>query len=518
MPDRLNALDVSFLYLEEPTTPMHVGSVGVFGPDPAVDYETLLTLVRERLAFVPRYRQRVRWVPGNLAAPVWVDDGDFDLTYHVRRSALPKPGTPDQLRELVARLMSRPLDRSRPLWEMYLVEGLADGGFALVSKTHQAVVDGISAVDIGQVVLDATPDTPAAPSDVWAPSAEPSGLELMVGAVTEAVRRPSALAETARSALSDVTFTTGRVVEVLGETAGGLARAFRLAARAPVSPLNVPIGAQRRFATVDTRLDDYREVRARLGGSVNDVVLATIAGALRTWLFTRGQPVRATTTVRALVPMSVVSDDHAGEPETTESGEPRGVGGRVEEYTLDLPVGEPSPAMRLHQVSYAMRAHAETGRAIGARALTQMTGFAPPTLHALGARAASTLSRRTFNLVVTNVPGPQTPLYVAGSAMTKTYPYVPLAKEQALAIGLTSYNGAVCFGLNADRDAMADLDVLAQAIPDALAELQEVGEAERRRPKAKAAPQTVRKTTKRAVGKTAETNVRKEPKRKRSGS
>ncbi|GAB3401694.1 WS/DGAT/MGAT family O-acyltransferase [Flindersiella endophytica] len=461
MPDRLSALDVSFLYLEEPTTPLHVGSVALFD-DGDLDYETLLTLVRERLAFVPRYRQRVRWVPAHLANPVWVDDDDFDLTYHVRRSALPKPGTPDQLRELVARLMSRPLDRTRPLWEMYLVEGLAGGKFALVSKTHQAVVDGISTVDIGQVVLDPSPEPPPAPSDVWSPVAEPSALELVVGAVSEAVRRPSAMLDTARSTLSDVTFTTGRVVDVLGEAAGGLARALRLARPAPGSPLNVPIGAQRRFATVDTRLDAYRDVRAQFGGSVNDVVLATIAGALRSWLFTRGIPVRGATTVRALVPMRI---------QDGESDTPRGVGSRVAEYVVDLPIGEPSPAMRLHQVSYAMKAHSETGQAVGARAMTGMAGFAPPTMHALGARVASSLSRRTFNLVVTNVPGPQNPLYAAGAAMQASYPYVPLAKGQALAIGLTSYNGSVYFGLNADRDAMADLDVLAEAIPDALREL-----------------------------------------------
>ena len=469
MPDRLSALDVSFLYLEEPTTPLHVGSVALFD-DGELNYETLLTLVRERLAYVPRYRQRVRWVPAHLANPVWVDDDDFDLTYHVRRSALPKPGTPDQLRELVARLMSRPLDRSRPLWEMYLVEGLAGGKFALVSKTHQAVVDGISTVDIGQVVLDPSPEPPPAPSDVWSPVSEPSSLELVVGAVSEAIRRPSAMLDTARSTLSDVTFTTGRVVDVLGEAAGGLARALRLARPAPGSPLNVPIGAQRRFATVDTKLDDYRDVRAQFGGSVNDVVLATITGALRTWLFTRGIPVRAATTVRALVPMRIQDG-----PDDEASG-PRGVGSRVAEYVVDLPIGEPSPAMRLHQVSYAMKAHSETGQAVGAR-------------------VASSLSRRTFNLVVTNVPGPQNPLYSAGAVMQASYPYVPLAKGQALAIGLTSYNGRVCFGLNGDRDAMADLSVLAASLPEALAELEEAVRPQRARKNVAAATRkrTVRK-------------------------
>ncbi|MGW5361622.1 WS/DGAT/MGAT family O-acyltransferase [Actinopolymorpha pittospori] len=458
MPDRLNALDLSFLYLEEPTTPMHVGSVGVFEtPDGGFGFDALLTLVRERLAYVPRYRQRIRWVPGNLASPVWVDDEDFDITYHVRRSAVPRPGTPDQLRELVARLMSRPLDRERPLWEMYLVEGLEGNRFALVSKTHQAVIDGISAVDIGQVVLDPSPKPPEAPADNWVPAPEPTSLELLAGAVASAVSRPSYLVDAARRTVADLPLAGGRFVRAVGTATGSLVTALSTAAwPAPGSPLNVPIGAQRRFATVVTSLEDYREVRARHGGDVNDVVLATIAGALRAWLFTRGARVTATTSVRALVPVSVLT----GEGES-----------RVAEYIVDLPVGEGSPAMRLHQVSYAMKAHQETGRAVRARALAGMAGFAPPTLHAMGARVASSLSRRIFNLVVTNVPGPQSPLYVAGNPMVETYPVVPLAKGQALAIGLTSYNGTVCFGLNADRDAMSDLDVLAQCVPDALAEL-----------------------------------------------
>jgi diacylglycerol O-acyltransferase / wax synthase len=458
MPDRLSSLDMSFLYLEEPTTPMHVGSVGLFEPpEGGFGFDALLGIVRERLAYVPRYRQRIKWVPGNLANPVWVDDEDFDLTYHVQRSAVPRPGTMGQLRELVARIMSRPLDRSRPLWEMYLVEGLEGGGFALVSKTHQAVIDGVSTVDIGQVVLDTTPQSPDAPADGWVPALEPSSLELLAGAVVDVVHRPGVLVDSARRAVSDLPVAGGWVVRTLTGAAGSVAAAMRTAARpAPGSPLNVPIGAQRRFATVDTKLDDYRDVRSRHGGDVNDVVLATIAGALRTWLFTRGVRVPTTTSVRALVPVSVLTGEGPN---------------RVAEYVVDLPVGEASPAMRLHQVSYAMKAHQETGRAVRARTLADMAGFAPPTLHALGARVASSLSRRIFNLVVTNVPGPQTPLYVGGAPMRATYPVVPLAKGQALAIGLTSYNGAVCFGLNADRDAMSDLDVLAQCIPDALSEL-----------------------------------------------
>jgi len=471
MPDRLSALDMSFLYLEEPTTPMHVGSVGIFEPpEEGFSFDRLLDVVRERLAFVPRYRQRIKFVPGNLANPVWVDDEDFDLSYHVRPSAVPRPGTDRQLRDLVARIMSRPLDRSRPLWEMYFVEGLEGGRFALVSKTHQAVIDGVSTVDIGQVVLDTTPHFEPAPADSWVPAIEPSSLELLAGAVSELVRRPGVIVESARRAVADLPIAGSRLLRALGGAAENVAAAMRTAASpAQHSPLNVPIGAHRRFATVETSLDDYRTVRKRHGGDVNDVVLATITGALRSWLFTRGVRVAATSSVRALVPMSVLS------PESADGSMPDGSGAanRVAEYLVDLPVGEPNPAMRLHQVAYAMKAHQETGRAVRARTLAGMAGFAPPTLHALGARVASSLSRRLFNLVITNVPGPQSRLYVGGAPMISTYPVVPLAKGQALAIGLTSYYGKVCFGLYADRDAMPDLDVLAQCIPDALNELVE---------------------------------------------
>ena len=469
MPQRLTTLDASFLYLEEDTTAMHVGSVMLFElPARGFPYERLVDLVHARIASVPRYRQRVRSVPGHLANPVWVDDEDFDITYHVRQSALPKPGSREQLLDLVARLQVRPLDRYRPLWEVYLVEGLADGRFALVTKTHQALVDGINAVDIGQLILDPTNAVPDLPTDTWTAAPEPSDLDLVVGALTEAVQRPNEVVETIRSGLGGVRAAGLRVAGEVGRVASVLAHT---AARpAPTSPLNVEIGRARRFGVVDTDLDDYRAVRARFGRSgedevtINDVVLATIAGALRSWLLTRGEPVRPASTVSALVPLSV-RDDVGGTR----------LGNSVQAFVVRLPVGEPSPVMRLHQVSYTMRAHQDTGRAIGADTLVGLAGFAPPTLHSLGARVASAMSRRMFNLVVTNVPGPQHPLYAAGARLLSSYPVVPLAKGQAVSIGLTSYDGSVCYGLNGDRDAMPDIDVLGQCIVDALAELGDHG-------------------------------------------
>ncbi|HEX7187993.1 MAG TPA: wax ester/triacylglycerol synthase family O-acyltransferase [Actinomycetes bacterium] len=460
MPDRLSPLDVSFLYFEEPTTPMHVGGVAIFqAPKDGFDHDRLVELISQRIAFVPRYRQRIRWVPGRLANPVWVDDEHFDVSYHVRRSALPRPGDDHQLAELVARVQSRPLDRSRPLWEMYLVEGLAGGRFAIISKTHHAMVDGVAAVDIGQVILDTTPDKREPPPDTWRPAPEPSWVELVAGAVAETVRRPTAAIDTFRGGLGEVQHLAGRVAGA----AGGLLAAATSAARpAPESPLNAVIGEHRRYATTALDLDDHRRIRKMHSCTVNDVVLATVAGALRAWLLTRGEKVGTSTTVRALVPVSVRAD-----------GDGPHTGNRVSSYLVDLPVGEPSAVMRLHQVSYRMTAHKETGQAVGAEALAGLAGFSPPTLHSLGARVASGLSKRWFNLVVTNVPGPQQPLYAGDARMLEAYPVVPLAKGQALSIGLTSYDGKVFYGLNADRDAMPDVDVLAQCLDDALAELLE---------------------------------------------
>ena len=456
MADRLSPLDVSFLYMETPTTAMHVGGVAVFDPpEGGFDYDRLVELISQRIALVPRYRQKVKSIPGRLANPVWVDDEDFDVTYHVRRSALPKPGNDAQLRELVGRLQSRQLDRNRPLWEIYLVEGLEGGRVGIVTKTHHAMVDGVSAVDIGTVILDVTPEPREVPDDDWSPRHEPGAAALVAGAVSDLVKRPTQAIDTARSAVVDARHTATKAATVASAV---LSSVVSMARPAPSSPLNVTIGEQRRFGMAATDLDDYKRVRKAHGGTVNDVVLATVAGALRSWLLTRGETVTATTTIRAMVPVSVRTDGDQ-------------MGNRVSSYFVDLPVGEINPVMRLHQVSFAMRGHKESGQAVGADAIVQMSGFAPPTIHSLGARVASSFTRRLFNLVVTNVPGPQFPLYAAGARMLSMYPVVPLAKGQAVSCGLTSYDGGVFYGLNADRDAMPDIDVLASLIEESLAEL-----------------------------------------------
>ncbi|HET6627767.1 MAG TPA: wax ester/triacylglycerol synthase family O-acyltransferase [Nocardioidaceae bacterium] len=469
MSERLRPRDLALLANESASSPMHNATLEIFEPaDDGFDYEKLLGLIADRIAFVPRYRQRVRTVPGRLANPLWVDDDDFDLTYHVRRSALPRPGSMGQLRELVARLMSRRLDRNRPLWEVYLVEGVEGGRFAILSKSHQILVDGISTVDIGQVILDVDPRPRETVHDDWRPAREPSSPALAAQAVSESLRDPRLAGTTLRGNAE----SAARLAVAVGHRAAGVAAALSNRRSTPESPINTVLSEQRRFVTVSTRLEDYRRVRRVHGGTVNDVILATITGAMRAWLMTRAESVSGGRSLKAMVPMSVI--DHELEPTS--------LGSQVTGHLLNLPVGESSPVVRLHQVSYALKAHKDTGRAVAADRLSDVAGFAPTTFHALGARVAAEQARRGFHLVITNVPGPQFPLYAAGAQMLESYPVQPLLPGHALAIGVTSYDGGVYFGINADRDALPDVAVLGQCIEEALAEL--VDSASESRPRA----------------------------------
>lgn len=464
--NRLDPLDAAFLYVEEPTLPMHVGSVMVFEP-PAegFDYDQFVDIVGDRVSGHSRYRQRIRAVPARLDNPVWVDDAHFDLTYHVRRAALPSPGARSDLEEFVARIMARPLDRDRPLWETYFVEGLFGGRFAVVTKAHQAMVDGTHAVDLAQLLVD--PDAVAADGRSGTPSKEPSDLRLVRDALLGSVLNPARVVSAVGGGLRDVAGTGRRVSESAGRMVATLAKVG--ARPAPDSPLNAPVGGARRYVMVETDLEDYRKIRARLTRgryvedvTVNDIILAILTGALRAWMQTRGLPVTSTSTMRVMVPVSIV--DGSGDPLTD---------GAMTACFVDLPIGENNPSMRLHQISFAMRQQIESASVEGvdATSLASLGGFAPPTLHTLGARLGSAMTRRLFNLVITNVPGPQQALEVEGCRLCETYPVMPLGRGQSLAIGLTSYDGKVYYGLNGDRDAMADLDQLARAIEEALAEL-----------------------------------------------
>ena len=458
MSERLAARDLALLAAESPSTPRHNATVEIFEPGPGgFDHAGLLSLIEDRIPFVPRYRQRLITVPGHLANPVWVDDPRFDLAFHVRRSALPRPGSHEQLWDLVSRIVSRPLDRHRPLWEMYVVEGLADGRVAVLSKSHQVLVDGVTTVDLGQVLLDTSPEARPVDQEPWHPRRRPSATRLVRSAVRDSLASPRTVVDTGRSTADSV----ARRLQGGLERAGSVAAALANRRPVPRTPLDVVLSEQRRFVAVATDLRDHRRVRDAYGGTVNDVVLATVAGALRGWLTARGGSPGGVRRLRAVVPMSVIDDEL----------EATSLGTQVAGHLVDLPVGEPSPLVRLHQVSYSFRTHRETGRAVAANRLAGIAGFAPTTFHALGSRVAAAELRGAPDLSVTNVPGPQFPLYAAGARMRESYPAHPLLPGHALAIGVTSYDGGVFYGITADRDAVPDADMLAQCVAEALEEL-----------------------------------------------
>ena len=466
MVTRLSASDATFFHLENSSTPMYVGSLSILRkPRNGLSYETLLATVEHRLPQIPRYRQKVREVTLGLARPVWVDDPDFDITYHIRRSALPSPGSDDQLHELIARLGSRPLDKSRPLWEMYLIEGLAKNRLAIYTKSHQALVNGMTALEIGHVIADRTQKQPEFGEDIWIPAREPSDRQLLFGAVGEWVTRPAEQVGEVRSAVTGVVTNAGQLADV----GRRLVDVVRTAARgtAPNSPLNTTVSRNRRFAVASGDLEDFRLVRAKYDCDVNDVVLAVVAGALRNWLLSRGEPVTATTTMRAMAPMSVYPD-----ADLDTSGPGQAIS-EVSPFLVDLPVGEGNAVVRLSQIAHATESHPTAASLVDARTIVTLSGFAPPTLHAMGIRVATDFSARQFNLLITNVPGAQKQMYVAGTKLLETYSVPPLLHNQVLAIGVTSYNGMLYFGINADRDAMSDVDMLPTLLRESLDELLE---------------------------------------------
>ncbi|MFD0363767.1 wax ester/triacylglycerol synthase family O-acyltransferase [Nocardia sp. GCM10030253] len=465
---RLTPQDASFYQLESSSNPIHIGSLAIvrstdpgrISGEPALDYDRLVDLVEARLSLVPRYRRKVREIPFALGRPVWVEDSAFDITYHIRRSALPAPGTDEQLHDLVARLASRPLDQSRPLWEMYLIEGLADGRSAIFTKTHSALVDGETALEIGHVILDSSASPRAFADDAWHAPREPNEMELFVGALTHLAAQPREALEVVR----DASAGAFAVIGTAGKAVDSVVSAVRAATTgAPDSPLNAKTSRNRRFDVVQTDLEDYRKIRTRFECSTNDAILAVVTGALRNWLLSRGEALTESTVLRAVVPMSVYVEGVDGDQLQPAS--------EVSSFLIDLPVGEPNPVMRLSHIAHATEANSKHRRGVRARTLVHLAGFAPASLHAMSVRAASTFAEHTFNLVITNAPGPQTPMFIGGARMLEMYPVSPLLRNQASSIGITSYDGRVFYGLNADRDAMADIGVLAASVHESMEEM-----------------------------------------------
>ncbi len=453
--DRLTGLDSSFLHLERDAAHMHVAGCMVFEGEPPT-YDELIDQIAGRLHLVPRYRQRLAFVPFNQGRPVWVDDPHFNIAFHVRHTALPSPGGDTQLKRLTGRVFSQALDRSRPLWEIWLVEGLSDGRFALLSKTHHALVDGVSGVDIITVLFDTSPDpVPVAPPEnQWVPRPLPTGAQLLADALLERATVPAEIARGVRATLRGPRKVFGR----FGRAVGGVTAMARAGLQAaPSSPLNVHIGPHRRFTWVQGDLREFKAIKNALGGTVNDVVLAVVAGALGRYLRMHAEATQDTV-LRAMVPISVRADVEHG-----------ALGNRVAAMWAPLPIGMTDPVQRLLTISRDMDGIKESGQAVGAQVLTELSGFAPPTIMAQAARLQA--HQRLFNLVVTNVPGPQVPLYMLGRELQAMLPMVPLAENQALGIAIMSYNGQLNFGLNADYDAMPDLEALADELRASIDEL-----------------------------------------------
>jgi diacylglycerol O-acyltransferase / wax synthase len=453
--DRLTAVDASFLAQEVENAHMHVGAVLLFeGPPP--DYDDVCNQIRGRLHQVPRYRQKLAFPPLETGRPLWVDDANFNLQYHVRHTALPSPGSEEQLRALVARVHSQRLDRSKPLWETWLVQGLEENRFALISKTHHALVDGISGVDLATVLFDLEPVPTSAPfeGEPWVPQPEPSAAQLAARGIRGLVRTPFELGAKAVGAASH----PQRSLEVAREAIEGVSEvAWAGLNPAPATPLNVPIGPHRRFVFVRNELADFKLVKDALGGTVNDVVLTVVAGALRQWLRSRGVRTEGLE-LRALVPVSIRSKDQHHQ-----------LGNRLAAMRGPLPVYVEDPVARLAVVREAMDGLKDSKQAVGAEVLAGVQTFAPPTVLAQASRI--NFSTRLFNLIVTNVPGPQLPLYLLGRELLDLFPVAFLPRDHALAVAIMSYNGGMDFGLLGDYDAMPDLDRLGEMFEEARNEL-----------------------------------------------
>jgi diacylglycerol O-acyltransferase len=451
--ERLSGLDASFLHLERGGAHMHVASTMIFeGPTPR--YEEVREQLAARLHLVPRFRQRLRFVPFGQGRPVWVDDPRLNLDYHLRYTALPAPGSEEQLRTLAARVFSQRLDRSKPLWEMWLVDGLEGGRFAIIGKSHHCLVDGVSGVDVSTVLFATTPEQDPAPEPPrWEPGPEPSDTELLAGALTERVVDPAEIVRGLRALVRQ----PRRVLGALRDGAEAIGALTGVGLAAPPSPLNVPIGSHRRFAWVRADLDDLRRIKDAHGGTVNDVVLAVVSGALGRYLRARGHST-AGQELRALVPVSVRA-----------AGERGALGNRVAAMMAPLPVGVIDPLERLGIVSESLADLKQSKQAVGAELLSELSDFAPPTIVSQAARLQP--QQRLFNLVVTNVPGPQFPLYLMGRRLLDIFPMVPLARRQALCVGIMSYDGSINFGLIGDYGAFGGLDSFAADLEEALAEL-----------------------------------------------
>ena len=461
---RLSALDATFLEVEDAVSHMHIGSIAIFeGPPPGE--AQLHAYVAGKLGLVPRYRQVVRYVPYRAARPLWVEDPHFNLSYHLRRTALARPGGERELTRLVGRIMSRALDRCKPLWEMWAVEGLDVGAllrerpdldgieqpWALISKLHHCMADGVSGSDLLTVLLDEDPDAPAPTADDWHAPPLPGEARLLAAALAADVLSPVQALRALRAPRALATR--------MSEAARGLLRFGEAALPPPPSSLNGPLGASRRWARARAELSDLRAVKDCFGGSINDIVLACIAGGFRELLTARGESL--VRVVRTLVPVSVRTPAQHGTYDN-----------RVSAIFADLPVWIADPLARLESIKAQMAELKASGEAVAGELITSaLDGFAPPMLLALAERFVTRLPQHSVNTVTTNVPGPQTPLYAAGRRMVEAFGYVPLAGHIRVGVAIFSYDGRLGFGVTGDYDSAPDIDILCRGIESSLAQL-----------------------------------------------
>jgi diacylglycerol O-acyltransferase len=473
--DRMSALDAGFFFAESENTPMHVGSVAVF-EGPAPSYGDVVRLLLSKIPLVPRYRQRVRPVPMHLGRPVWADDPHFQILYHVRHTAVPGPGSDEQLRNLAGRVLGQRLDMAKPLWELWLVEGLADNRWAIISKVHHCMVDGVAGSELMQLMFDLEPDaTHEPPSDDWKPHDTPSNVALLASTLAETVAHPMQQLASMPSFRNTV-----RAATVMAEQSRTIASTVPSLAKQAITPtarsLNGPIGPHRRWAWTDGKFEEFKAVRTAFGGTVNDVVLTAISSGFRDLLQSRGELSSEKLVVRSMVPISVRRADQRGS-----------LNNQVTAVFVDLPVGEPDPVKRLASIRGQMDEYKSAMGAVDANSIIGLGDFVAPTLLSLGVRAALQAGQMWCQAVTTNVPGPRVPLYLLGRRMCSAHAYVPIAGGTRVSIGIFSYLNTMTFGINADFDAFPDVDVLSGGIRKGIEELMDIAKKDSKAKKSTAA-------------------------------
>ncbi|HSP96132.1 MAG TPA: wax ester/triacylglycerol synthase family O-acyltransferase [Candidatus Dormibacteraeota bacterium] len=487
--ERLTAQDASFIGLEDSRCHMHVGAVMIFDAAPlrtdegGIDIDRIRRAIAARLHLVPRFRQRLSYLPFE-GLPIWVDDDRFRLAYHVRHSALPRPGDERMLKRLVGRIMSQQLDRTRPLWEMWFVEGLDDDRLALISKTHHCMIDGVAGADLISVIMEPLPNREPGEPLPWLPRPHPSDTRLVFDEARRRLGQPFDVLRAAQQAIRHPETTLGKVEE----TVAALAEAFSPSLN-PASqlPINTEVGPSRRVDWTEMRVADLKAVKNVLGGTLNDVVLATVAGALRRFCLQRAVD-PDTLNVRALVPVSVRAPEEKG-----------ALGNRITEIIAPLPIQLDDAVSRLEAVRITMSGLKESKQALGGEVMTAIAEWTVPNVLVQAVKLG--IRSRPYNLTVTNVPGPQVPLYFLGCQMLTTYPVVPLFENVALVVGLFSYNGGLFWGFTADWETVPDLHDFVSAIEESFAELQAAAVAAMPRPKKKpkkASPQRAQRPQRKA--------------------